>query len=145
MARPRGLGSVEVDPRDLRRFTGDVRRQAGTLPRRIGEAHKRFGSKLVRSWLSPRPVASTVGSGAGADVRPEPSTGALDLLAGGPHRAGHVPEMQWGARPGRQPGTAAPKRPWLRGSIDSHHRDLEAEYLEAVSDAMSPAFYDTEP
>jgi hypothetical protein len=146
MAQARPFGQVVVNRDDLRRFNREVRRAAdANLPRRIGEAHKRVGQKFIRDWLTPKPDPAAVGVGSGADVRPSATKREVQLLVGGAHRAGHTPEMQWGKRPGRQPNEAAPKRPWIRGSVDRHQRDLEQEYLEAVSDAMSPAFYDTEP
>lgn len=141
MAKP--FGEIKVD--GLKEFQRSARRAADTeLPKRLGQVNKRIGA-LVISRLQPRPDPAAVGEGAGASVRPSASKREVLLRVGGKHRAGRTPQMQWGKRPGRRVGSGAPKRPFIRETVERHREEIEQAWLQAVSDAMSGPFHDTEP
>lgn len=139
----RKTGNIEVE--GLQEFHRAIRRAADTdLPKRLGQANKKIG-QLVISKLQPRPTPAAVGTGAGAAVRPSASKRDVVLRVGGKHRADHSPQMQWGKRPVREPGVAAPKRPYIRETVERHRDEIEDAWLRAVAEAMDPAFYDTDP
>ena len=135
-------GYIEVD--GLKEFQRATRRAADqNLPKRMGEAHKRVGlfiKKLVDAESDP----DAVGRGKGADLRPSASKREVLLRLGGGHRAGHTPVKQWGREVVR-PFRPAPRRPDVKGTADRHEREIGSFFLRAVSEAMDPAFYDTEP
>lgn len=138
-------GFADIKVEGLREFQMAARRSTDSgLPKRLGDAHKQIG-ELVITKLSPRPTPPAVGTGAGASVRPSASKREVLLRVGGGHRAGHSPEMQWGRRPARTPGQSAPKRPYIRETIDRHESEIGDAYLEAISQAMRPAFAETKP
>lgn len=114
------------------------------LPKRLGQANKEIG-ELVISRLSPRPAPAAVGQGSGASVRASASKREVLLRVGGAHRAGNSPQMQWGRKPARRPGEQAPKRPYIKKTMADNERLIYAEWLKAVSKAMDPAFWKTEP
>jgi hypothetical protein len=137
-------GYIEVEGwRELQRA---ARRAADRdLPKRLGQANKKIGQRFIRDWLEPKPDPAAVGTGAGATVRPSASKREVLLRVGGAHRAGKTPRMQWGRRTARRPGVPAPKRPFIRESAEKHRDEIEQAWLEAVSEAMDPAFWKTEP
>lgn len=127
------------------------------LGKRMGQANKSIG-KMVIDNLRPRPTPEAVGRGAGATVRPSASRREVLLRTGGVHRARGVPakgklskkdkkkvaRRQWGktriaGRPGRN------SRPYILDTAMDQRDEIEAAWLKAVADAMSPAFYKTEP
>lgn len=137
------LRAIEVD--GLKQFQAAARRATDSeLPKRLGEAHRHIG-ELVISRLQPRPDPAAVGTGGGAAVRSSATKREVLLRVGGAHRAKHSPEMQWGRRPARQPGERAPKRPFIRLTIERNRDEISTEYLKAISAAMSGAFAKTEP
>ena len=143
MAKP--FGQVVLDRDDLRQFNRAIRNAADTgLPKRMGQANKKVGAKFISEWLDPKPAPAAVGEGGGATVRPSASKREVLLRVGGKHRAAHSPQMQWGKRVVR-PFSRAPKRPYIRGSVDRHEREIRDFWLEAVAEAMAPAFHDTQP
>lgn len=145
MAKP-PFGQVVVDGGDLKQFQRTVRRAADTgLPKRLGQANKQVGQRFISEWLEPKPDPAAVGEGAGSTVRPSASKREVLLRVGGAHRAGKSPQMQWGKRPGRRVRNQAPKRPYIRQSAEKHREEIEDAYLQAVSEAMKPAFHSTEP
>lgn len=138
-----GFGDIKIE--GLKEFQRAARKGTDSeLPKRLGRAHKHIG-ELVISKLSPAPTPAAVGVGGGSSVRPSASKRDVLLRVGGGHRAGHSPEMQWGRKPGRRPGTPAPKRPYIKGTVDAHRGQIETEYLQAISAAMSGAFAETKP
>ena len=140
------FGQVELDRESWKQFQSAVRRAKDTeLPKRIGQANKAIGARFISDWLEPKPDPAAVGLGAGAAVRPSASKREVLLRVGGKHRADHSPQMQWGKRPARVPGQRAPKRPFIRESAERHRDEMYDAWLEAVAEAMAPAFYDTEP
>lgn len=134
--------AIQVDGlADLQRA---ARRAVDTeLPKRLGEAHKRIG-KLVIDKLQPKPDPAAVGSGAGAAVRPSASKREVLLRVGGSHRP-KPPLSVWGKRRVLRVGQSAPQRPYIRETIDRYEGEIGEAYLEAISQAMSGAFYDTTP
>lgn len=140
MARP---GPIEVV--GLRELNRAVSRSVDRdLPKRMGQANKQVG-RLVISRLKPKPDPAAVGRGAGASVRPSATRREVLLRVGGSHRAGNTPRMQWGRRPARRPGERAPARPHIQKTARDNIRDIGDLHLRAISEAMSPAFADTEP
>lgn len=137
------LGQIEVE--GFAETLRVARRSADReLPKRIGQANKSIG-RMVIARLQPRPDPAAVGEGAGASVRPSASKREVLLRVGGKHRAGHTPEMQWGKRPGRRPRQTAPPRPYIRETVERHRDEIEQAWLEAIAQAFSGAFADTEP
>ncbi len=137
------FGEIEVD--GLKEFQRTSRRAVDTdLPKRMGQANKSIGA-LVISKLSPRPDPAAVGEGAGATVRPSASKREVLLRVGGAHRAGHTPYMRWGKRAGRAIRSKAPERPYIRETVERNRKEIEQAWLEAISQAMKPAFHETEP
>lgn len=142
----RKFGEIELDNGDWKRFQRAVRRSSDTdLPKRLGQANKEIGQRFISEWLHPKPDPQAVGEGRGAAVRPSASKREVLLRVGGGHRADHTPQMQWGKRLGRPIRRKAPPRPYIRESVERHRPQIMDAWLEAVSKAMGPAFYDTEP
>lgn len=142
----RKFGEIELDNGDWKRFQFAVRRASNTdLPKRIGQANKKVGRKFIDTWLHPKPDPAAVGEGAGSTVRPSASKREVLLRVGGKHREGRTPRMQWGKRPGRPIRQKAPPRPYIRESVERHRDEIQEFWLEAISEAMDSAFYDTEP
>lgn len=138
-------GFAEIKIEGLKEFQMAARRSTDSeLPKRLGLAHREIG-ELVISRLQPRPDPAAVGAGAGAAVRASASKRDVLLRVGGAHRRGHSPQMQWGRRPARRPGQSAPKRPYIRETIDREYDEIADAYLAAISAAMRPAFAETKP
>lgn len=139
------FGQVVVDRDDLKQFHRAVRKSADQgLPKRLGQANKSIGRRFIDEWLYPKPDPRAVGEGAGAAVRPSASKRDVVLRVGGKHRAAHSPQQPWGKRViGMVAG--APPRPYIRESIDRHEEEIRDLWLEAVADALDPAFAETEP
>ena len=136
-------GYIKVD--GLKPLQAKIRKSTDRdLPKRLGQANKQIG-QLVIDKLRPRPQPDAVGQGAGASVRASASKRDVLLRVGGAHRRDHSPQMQWGKRPARTPGRRAPKRPYIRGTVDDHRTEIYNAWLKAISDAMDPAFHKTEP
>lgn len=136
------VGEIRVE--GLKEFQRATRRAVDSdLPRRLGQANKQIG-QLVIDRLQPRPDPAAVGEGSGAAVRPSASNREVLLRVGGAHRAGHTPERQWGRRVVGA-FSSAPKRPYIRKTVEDNRRDIEDAWLKAVAEATRPAFYDTEP
>lgn len=135
-------GGIEVD--GLKPLQLAVRRSADSdLPKRMGQANKRIG-ELVISKLQPKPDPSAVGAGAGASVRASASKREVLLRVGGSHRP-KPPLSVWGKRRVLRVGGSAPKRPYITETARRHEDEIGEAYLEAISQAMSGAFYKTEP
>lgn len=145
MAQSQPFGQVVLDQQDWQRFQRAVRQSTDKdLPKRIGQANKKVGQKFVDDWLHPKPDPIAVGEGKGSTVRPSASKREVLLRVGGAHRAGHTPEAPWGQQiVGNLRG--APKRPYIRESVDRHETEIRDAWLHAISDAMDPAFHDTDP
>jgi len=134
--------AIEVE--GLKQFQMAARRSVDAeLPKRLGQAHKKIG-ELVISRLKPRPDPAAVGIGAGATVRASASKRDVILRVGGAHRP-RPPMSIWGKQRVTQPGRHAPERPYIRGTIDRHEREIGDAYLKAISKAMSGAFAETKP
>jgi len=153
MAKP--FGQVVLDRDDLRQFNRAIRNAADTgLPKRMGQANKKVGAKFISEWLYPSSTPAAVGKGAGAAVRPSASKREVLLRVGGKHRVhDSIPKpttskdryayAYWGKRAGPLAFQRRPKRPHIRGSVDRHEREIRDFWLEAVAEAMAPAFHDT--
>lgn len=140
------FGEIQVDNDDWKRFQRAVRQSTDRdLPKKLGQANKKVGQRFISDWLDPKPDPAAVGQGAGATVRPSASKREVLLRVGGAHRAGHTPQMQWGKRPGRPIRQQAPPRPYIRESVERRRDEIQQFWLEAISEAMDSAFYDTEP
>lgn len=144
MARERGYIEVE----GLREFQRAVRRAADTdLPKRMGQAHKEVGL-FIKRLVDRESDPSAVGEGSGSELRPSASKREVLLRVGGAHRAHENPDIvkarQWGKRVVR-PFRRAPKRPYIKQIADDHRDEIGEMFLRKVSEAMDPAFYDTEP
>lgn len=138
-------GGIRVE--GLKEFQAAARRAVDReLPRRLGAAHREIG-ELVISRLSPPPDPAAVGAGRGAGVRASASKRDVILRVGGAHRASgeHTRKQPWGVLRVRRPGTHAPDRPHIRGTIDKNVEEIGDEYLKAISAAMSGAFAETNP
>ena len=134
--------AIEIE--GLKEFQRAARRAVDTdLPRRLGEAH-RFIGQMVIDKLEPRPDPAAVGEGAGAAVKASASKRDVLLRVGGAHRK-HPPQSIWGKRRVTRPGMRAPKRPYIRETIDRHYDEIADAYLQAIADAMDGAFAKTEP
>jgi hypothetical protein len=132
-------GGIEVD--GLKELNAAIRRATDSeLPKRMGQANKLIG-ELVISKLEPRPDPLAVGEGAGATVRASASKREVLLRVGGAHRP-KPPLSVWGKRRG---GVGrAPKRPFITETARRHEDEIAAAYLEAIAEALDPAFYKTE-
>ena len=138
-------GYIQVE--GLKEFNAAVRRSADVeLPKRIGQANKQIGT-LVVSRLNPRPDPRAVGVSTGATVRPSASKREVILRVGGSHRAAgrHTKKQQWGRRRVVPVGTRTPARPDIQGTGRANLDQIGQLWLEAISAAMSGAFYRTEP
>lgn len=136
------MSGIEVD--GLRELNLAVRRAVDSdLPKRMGLANKAIG-ELVISKLSPSPDPAAVGIGAGATVRASASKREVLLRVGGAHRA-KPPLSVWGKRRSIGFGRSVPKRPFITETARRHEDEIADAYLHAVANALSPAFYDTEP
>lgn len=136
-------GFVQVDGYDEFR-RGVSRAVDRDLPKRLGAAHKEVGQFII-DRLTPPPDPAAIGEGAGATVRPSASKREVLLRVGGTHRAGNSPQAPWGKRRVLRVGAEAPERPYIRGTADANQPQIEQFFLNAVSRAMDPAFYSTEP
>ena len=132
---------IEVE--GLREFQRAVRKSTDReMPKRIGQAHKdvgRYVKRLVDSQARPE----AVGAGSGATVRPSASKREVLLRVGGKHRADFAPMAQWGKKVVR-PFRRAPARPYIRQIAERNRSRIEDRFLDAVADAVAPAFDDTE-
>lgn len=143
------MAGTEIRIEGLKEFQMAARRSTDSeLPKRLGEAHREIG-RLVISRLTPSPDPRAVGAGAGATVRPSASKRDVILRVGGAHRGSSNPKVtkmrQWGKQRVLRVGETAPKRPYIKGTIDRYGDEISDAYLRAISDAMSPAFADVEP
>lgn len=135
----------EIELVGLKQFQRAARKSTDTeLPKRLGEAHRHIG-QMVIDRLSPRPDPAAVGQGRGAAVRPSATKREVLLRAGGAHRAGRPHAMRWGKERGPNPFTRRPARPHIKGTVDKHRKQIEKEYLKAVTAAMDGAFAETDP
>lgn len=133
--------AIEVE--GLRELNQAIRKSVDRdLPKRMGQANKAIGQRFISDWLDPKPNPAAVGTGAGAAVRPSASKREVLLRVGGAHRAGKTPQMQWGRRPVGGVGSKPP-RPYIIRSAEKHQSEIEKAWLDAISDAMSSAFYKT--
>lgn len=129
----------------LKEFQAAARRSVDSeLPKRLGQAHKDIGA-LVISRLRPAPDPSAIGTGAGAAVRPSASKREVLLRVGGAHRNANAPRQIWGKNRVGRVGVPAPPRPYIRGTVESHYDEIGEKYLQAIADAMRPAFHKTTP
>lgn len=129
---------IEVD--GLREMTAAVRKAKDhDLSKRYGEAHKRVGAFVI-ARLTPRPDPVAVGEGAGAAVRPSATKAQVVLRVGGAHRK-RSPLSTWGKRQVPSRGRQRPPRPFITGTIAANQPAIEGEYLDAVHDALDPAFH----
>lgn len=138
-------GPIEVE--GLKELNRAVSRAVDReLPKRMGLANKRVG-QLVISKLEPRPDPRAVGAGAGSTVRPSATRREVVLRVGGAHRAkGRYTKMQpWGKRRVAKPGTRTPARPFIQGTAIRNMAEIEQTWLEAVMDALGPAFFERNP
>lgn len=141
------MASKAIEVEGLKQFQMAVRRAvSGPLPKEMGEAHREIG-ELVITKLDPKPDPKAVGSGKGATVRASASKRDVLLRVGGSHRASgeHTRKQPWGRLRVVRPGTPAPDRPHIRGTIDKHADEIGDAYLKAISQAMSGAFAETNP
>jgi hypothetical protein len=138
-----GFGEIRVE--GLKEFQQAVRRATGgALDKQLGQANKSIG-QLVISRLAPSPNVAAVGEGAGAAVRASAAKREVLLRVGGAHRAGRSPQMQWGKKPGPMAFRQRPPRPYIRETVEQNRDAIEQAWLKAISQAMTPAFYSTEP
>lgn len=136
-------GYLEVDWKAWSDLQRAIRKSADrNLPKRLGQANKRTG-KFIISKLTPRPTSRAVGEGRGAAVRPSASRREVLLRVGGSHRSAR--KEQWGTRPDFSAMPTPPPRPHIRETVARHRDEIEQFWLEAVSDALSDAFYETSP
>jgi hypothetical protein len=132
---------IEVD--GLKELQAAIRKaEDKELPKRLGEAHKKIGA-LVIARLTPAPDPAAVGEGTGAAVRPSASKREVLLRVGGAHRK-RAPMSTWGKRQVSAVGRQRPPRPFIQGTVLANQREIEDEYMQAVADAMRPAFYRAE-
>lgn len=146
-------GYIAVD--GWREFRRAVRRSTDQrLPKRLGQANKRTG-QFIKELVEREARPEAVGRGRGSEVRPSAAQREVIWRVGGAHRANPSippPTMssnrfalaQWGkdvVRPFRR----APKRPYMKQIADRHRDEIGDFFLQAVSEAMDPAFHDTEP
>lgn len=142
MAAPK---AIEVD--GLRELNRALRRSADTdLPKRLGQANKAIG-QLVIDRVQPRPQPEAVGQGAGSSIRPSASKREVLLRVGGKHRESDNEQTtkvrQWGKKVVPIRGRA-PKRPYIKQTLEDHYDEITAAYLEAIADAMRPAVWKAE-
>ncbi|HEX7099661.1 MAG TPA: hypothetical protein VF377_10500 [Acidimicrobiia bacterium] len=132
--------AIEVE--GLRELNRAIRKATDqTLRRRVGAANKKIG-QLVITRLRPRPVPEAVGMGGGAQVRASAAMREVLLRAGGSHRV-RPPMQQWG-RVAVSSFGPKPKRPFILGTAEAHRRQIETEYMDALAEAMAPAFWKVE-
>lgn len=120
MARP---WEVRID--GVRELT---RKIAAVEPAFIAEmqrTNRSLGERIIARAV-PKPTA--VGAGRGAVPRPSASRNVLRIMAGGSHRARHVPVMQWGERP--VPRTTG--RPFIAGAAAAEIPRIQAEWLDTL-------------
>lgn len=135
-------GHIEVE--GIKEFVKAVRvAEDRDLPARIGQANKQIG-ELVISRLQPRPTPAAVGTGTGSTVRPSAAKREVVLRAGGAHRVSgsNTRKQPWGRRVTR-PGTSAPPRPFIQGTARDNSEAIGQLWLDAVTEALDPAFYKT--
>lgn len=134
--------SIEVE--GLRELNRAIRKAADKdLPKRMGQANKSIGELVIRR-LHPRPQPEAVGAGAGSSVRPSASKREVLLRVGGKHRSYDSEKAtkmaQWGKK--RVPIRGrAPKRPYIKRTLDDHYNEITKAYLDAIADAMRPAVW----
>lgn len=149
----RRKGPIEIE--GLKELNRAISRAADrNLARRMGQANKEIG-RLVLSKLDPPPDPAAVGTGAGATPRASATRREVVIRAGGKHRAvaadgspipaRYVRMRVWGRKRTRDLGKSAPPRPYIQETARRHEDEIGRKWLEAVSEAMSPAFHDTEP
>lgn len=138
------MAYIEVE--GLKEFNRAVRAAKDRdLDKRIGQANKRIG-QLVVDRLTPAPDPRAIGTGRGAMPRASASKREVLLRVGGTHRAHgnasteHVRMQPWGARRVLRPGLQAPDRPFIQGTAERHFDEIGDAWLDAITDAMAPAF-----
>lgn len=136
------FGEIEVD--GLKDFQRAARKAVDSdLPKRLGQANKRIGM-FVKQMVDAKSDSSAVGTGSGAAVRPSATKREVLIRVGGKHREGLTPQKQWGKRPGRRVRKDAPERPYIRQIVEDNRPRIERETLDAIGDALSPAFDETD-
>lgn len=133
-----GSAQGRIEIRGMERLAREVRRSVDKdLPKRLGQANKEVGEFII-SRLQPRPDPRAVGAGRGATVRPSAAKDRVLLRAGGAHR--DADWEQWGAR---FVGSIGPKpaRPYIIESAVAQQDVIEDKYMDAVLNAMKPAFH----
>lgn len=134
-----GGGKQRVEIEGLRDFQRQVGRAVDRdIPKEIGRVNKDIG-KFVISRLSPPPVPSAVGEGAGKTVRPSATRREVILRVGGEHRAGETPHMQWGKRP-VTPFQENPPRPNIIGTALDHEDKIVDMLLDGYMKALKPPY-----
>lgn len=128
-----GGGSKQIRIEGWRELQREISRASDKdLPKQIGRVHKEVG-EMVISRLRPQ----SVGSGAGASVRPSATRREVILRVGGGHR--DVRLLQWGRRQ-EWPGGDAPDRPDIIGTARRHEDEIIDALLEGVEKALKPPF-----
>lgn len=123
---------VEVE--GYKEFQAAARRAQGDLPKKLGQIHKKIGA-LVISKLHP----PSVGSGAGARVRPSASKREVLIRVGGGWRNQDPRVLQWG-KSQEWPGGHAPDRPDILGTAERHQRQIEEMLLAGIEEHFKPPF-----
>ena len=119
------------------------------LDKRIGQANKRIG-QLIVDRLYPTPDPAATGAGRGATPRPSASKREVLLRVGGAHRdypgaTRQQTRMQpWGAKRVVPVGTPTPDRPFIQGTAERHMDEIGQAWLDAITDALAPAFAEAE-
>jgi hypothetical protein len=128
------VAAIEVQGyRELNRLlrkTGDK-----GLTKAVGRANKTVGTK-IKTLVDGASTREAVGAGRGSFVRTSAAKSALKLSVGGAHRAGLVPQKQWGKSLVKPFEKSLSQRPFIK-DIALQQRDwIASQWLAAIHDEI---------
>lgn len=123
---------MEIKLEGVRQLTRQINAVSPQLRKELGQRNKGIGQRIIDKAF---PKPEQVGAGTGAKPRPSASANVLRIMAGGAHRTGEVPRMQWGARfvPREE------KRPYIARSAEVNMPEIERDYLDALGEVARKA------
>jgi hypothetical protein len=134
---PVGTKSAHIEVEGYKELQAAIKAQQGKLPASLGVAHKAVGNFVIGKLPAADPHA--VGTGSGAAVRASASKRDVIIRVG--HAGREAAKDQWGKKP-IQPFVSG--RPHIVGAIEANEEEIAQKFLDEVTKALAPAFYDAE-
>jgi hypothetical protein len=128
------VAAIEVQGyRELNRLlrkTGDK-----GLAKAVGRANKTVGTK-IKALVDSESTPAAVGAGRGSFIRPSAAKGSLKLRVGGAHRAGLVPQRQWGKSQVTPFEKSPGQRPFIKDIVLQQRDWISSQWLDAIHDEI---------